>query len=69
MYVYIDAKGCNDDIRVHISVHACSIDILLTVPSADTRTRDGGIVCLSTDVPWTSELLCHPRILGHGVVV
>ena len=45
------------------------MDVPVTVPSADTRTWGGGIVCLSMDVPWTSQLLCHPQILGHGVVV
>ena len=24
---------------------------------------------VSTDVPWTSQLLCHPRILGHKGMV
>ena len=26
-------------------------------------------MCLFMDVPWTSQLLFHPRILGYGVVV
>ena len=24
---------------------------------------------VSTDVPWMSQLLCHPRILGHRGMV
>ena len=45
------------------------MDVPVTVPSTDTRTWGGGIVCLFMDVPWTSQLLCHSQILGHGVVV
>ena len=48
-------------------VHGHSLDVPVTVPSTDTRTWGGDMGCLSTDIPWTSQLLCHPQILGHGV--
>ena len=52
-----------------MSVHGRSTDVPVTVPSTDTRTWGGGMVCPFMDIPWTSQLLCHPQILGHGVDV
>ena len=53
--------------RHGVFVHGHSLDVPVTVPSADTRTWGGGMGCSSTDILWTSQLLCHPRILGHGM--
>ena len=51
--------------RHGVFVHGHSLDVLVTVPSTDTRTWGGGMGCSSTDIPWTSQLLCHPLTLGY----
>ena len=52
-----------------VCVHGHSLDVPVTMPSTATRTWGGGIWCVCMDIPWMSQLLRHPRILGHGVEV
>ena len=52
---------------IMVCVHGHSLDVPVTMPSTDTRTWGGGIYiwCVSMDIPWMSQLLYHPWILGY----